>query len=99
MKVVSEFDYLRQKGTPLFHLYQLSYSHPSFKVRRAAVYCLIKGCCHVDSREEEIITAFGTIGLSRWYSTERNCWVYLCPGAKLCYSNEDFWPQEEERNE
>lgn len=88
---MSEFDYTKKKGTRLLRLYQLSYSHPSFKVRRCATYCLIKGCCYVDMTDDETIVALDTIKLPRTYDESRNCWLYICPGAKLCYDNYDFW--------
>ena len=88
---MAEFDYLKRNGTPLLWLYQLSYSHPSLIVRRAATCLLVRGGIAVDFSDVEVASALDNIGLPHTKSFDRNCRVYTCPGAKFCYNDEDFF--------
>lgn len=80
----------------LANVYRMSFQDESLRVRRAATYLLVKGLLTV-VREEEA-RAFEDAGCETSLEhDDRDGWVYrvTCEGAKLCYTNEDFYGKGE----
>lgn len=80
----------------LANVYRLSFKSYSLSIRRSATYLLVKGQVTVDRKEEARV--FEEAGCTtRLEHDDRDGWVYrvTCEGAKLCYTNEDFYGKGE----
>lgn len=83
------------KRNALGKLYTLAWRHKSPRVRRAALFLLVKGKAILDpDRDEEVVNELVDAGCCFNYMFVPNHGymdVFKCPGAKECYPNGAFF--------
>lgn len=87
------------KRNALGNVYELAWRHESARVRRAALYLLVKGRAEVElatKEDGEVLDALLDAGCDEdcEYRDGLHIYVLTCEGARSCYANGAFYEQE-----